>query len=112
MEAALADRAGRRGNAALRTWLSESRDRPFSFAERTAHTALRAAGLTGWHGNVPLRLPGRDVVLDIAFERARLAVEVDGYTFHSSAKAFTHDRLRDADLVAAGWLYYGSRPRW
>ena len=60
--------------------------------------------MTGWRGNVRLRLPGREVVLDIAFERERLAVEVDGYTFHSSAKAFIHDRLRDADLVAAGWL--------
>lgn len=104
MEAALADRGRRRGNAALRTWLAESRDRPFSFAERAAHSALREGDVTGWRGNVRLRLPGREVVLDIAFERERLAVEVDGYTFHSSAKAFTHDRLRDADLVAAGWL--------
>lgn len=104
MEAALADRGRRRGNAALRAWLAESRERPFSFAERAAHTALREGDVTGWRGNVRLRLPGRDVVLDIAFERERLAVEVDGYTFHSSTKAFTQDRLRDADLMAAGWV--------
>ncbi|QIK71961.1 DUF559 domain-containing protein [Propioniciclava coleopterorum] len=103
MEAALAARPGRRGNLQVRDWLAESRDRPFSFAERAAHLALRDAGVEGWRGNLRLRLSGRDVILDIAFEAERLAVEIDGFAFHSSAKAFNHDRLRDADLMAAGW---------
>jgi very-short-patch-repair endonuclease len=33
-----------------------------------------------------------------------IAVELDGFTFHSSRSAFSYDRLRQNDLHAAGWL--------
>ena len=36
-------------------------------------------------------------------ERLRLAVELDGYAFHSDRPAFTYDRLRQNDLAAAGY---------
>lgn len=103
LEAALDDQAGRRGARQLREWLAESKDRPFSPAERVAHRALREDGIDGWQGNATIVLPSRTVVIDIAFRRERLAVEVDGYRYHSSRKSFVDDRLRDADLMAADW---------
>ena len=36
-------------------------------------------------------------------ERLRIAVELDGYAFHSGRPAFTYDRLRQNDLAAAGY---------
>ncbi len=36
-------------------------------------------------------------------ERLRIAVELDGYAFHSDRPAFTYDRLRQNDLAAAGY---------
>ena len=30
-------------------------------------------------------------------------VEVDGFAYHSSERAFTRDRRRDAELTAAGY---------
>ncbi len=104
LTAALADQAGRRGARLLRGWLSESRDRPFSPAERAAHAALRAEGIDGWEGNAALALPHRTVILDVAFWRERLALEIDGFAYHSSRRSFVEDRLRDAELVAAGWV--------
>lgn len=104
LSAALAARPGHRGNLQLRAWLAESKDRPFSYSERKAHAVLREASIEGWQGNLRIQLPSRTAILDIGFWRERLGVEIDGYRYHSSQKAFTHDRLRDADLVSAGWL--------
>ena len=36
-------------------------------------------------------------------DRLRIAVELDGYAFHSDRPAFTYDRLRQNDLAAAGY---------
>jgi hypothetical protein len=33
----------------------------------------------------------------------RLAIELDGYEFHGDRAAFSYDRLRQNDLLAAGW---------
>lgn len=75
----LAARPYERGNTALRTWLRDSRDEPWSHAERVAHRALHASQVRGWAANVPLRrLDGRTVYLDIAFRGLRLAIEIDG----------------------------------
>lgn len=40
--------------------------------------------------------------VDFLWRRHRLAVEVDGYAFHSSKGKFEGDRRRDADLAAQG----------
>jgi very-short-patch-repair endonuclease len=40
--------------------------------------------------------------LDVYWRAERLAIEVDGYAYHSSRRAFERDRARDADLQAAG----------
>jgi len=42
--------------------------------------------------------------VDFAFPEARLAIEVDGYAFHSSRKDWERDRVRQNELVALGWF--------
>ncbi|MFC4455303.1 DEAD/DEAH box helicase family protein [Deinococcus sonorensis] len=37
-------------------------------------------------------------------EHLRLAIELDGYAYHSDRHAFTHDRFRQNDLQKAGYL--------
>ena len=41
--------------------------------------------------------------VDFLWRRQRLIVEVDGFTYHASRAAFERDRLRDAELHAAGY---------
>lgn len=36
------------------------------------------------------------------WQRERLALEIDGYAFHSTRSAFERDRTRDAELQARG----------
>jgi very-short-patch-repair endonuclease len=42
-------------------------------------------------------------VADVAFERERLVVEIDGWAFHSGPDRFQRDRERQNRLVAEGW---------
>ena len=41
--------------------------------------------------------------VDIAFPKAKLVVEIDGREFHEGPEPFEQDRLRQNDLVNAGW---------
>ena len=41
--------------------------------------------------------------VDFVWPRSRLVVEIDGFVFHSSRRAFERDRRRDADLIAVGF---------
>ncbi|MGH2759115.1 MAG: endonuclease domain-containing protein [Actinomycetota bacterium] len=41
--------------------------------------------------------------VDLAYPRARLAIEADGYAFHSGRRAFERDRERQNRLINAGW---------
>jgi very-short-patch-repair endonuclease len=41
--------------------------------------------------------------VDFVWRDERLIVETDGWGAHGTRSAFEHDRLRDADLLAAGW---------
>ena len=50
---------------------------------------------------VNARLNGYEV--DMLWAEERLVVEVDGFAYHSSERAFTNDRRRDAALTAAGF---------
>jgi len=40
--------------------------------------------------------------VDMLWSEQRLIVELDGYEYHRSRKAFERDRKRDAALLAAG----------
>jgi len=70
-----------------------------SEAERLLHTLLREAAITGWKPNYRV---GRYRV-DIGFPRQKVAIEVDGFAFHSGAEAFQVDRVRQNDIVLMQW---------
>lgn len=102
---ALAVTPGRPGNRLRRLLLHDSRDQPWSEAERALHRHYRACGLPFAYGtNVWVSLAdGRRTALDFALPELRLAFEADGYAWHGERRAFEYDRDRDSDLAAQGW---------
>ena len=105
MQEALTLTAGRRGNRERRALLHDSRDEPWSAAERYGHALLRAAGIRGWRANVAVRVEGQLYFLDIALLALRIAIEIDGYQTHraENRKQFEQDRGKWSRLTAAGW---------
>jgi very-short-patch-repair endonuclease len=89
---------GRRGSAAS-ALLAAATDRASSEAERNVIALLRAAGITGWRRGY--LVAGYE--LDIAFPTERVAIEIDGWAWHSDAQRFQRDRQRQNALVLAGW---------
>ncbi len=84
-----------------------------SEAERRLLELLRAADVAPSDVNVRI---GRHEV-DLLWRDEQLIVEVDGFAYHASRAAFERDRLRDAELQAAGyrvvrvtWLQIEHRP--
>jgi very-short-patch-repair endonuclease len=98
---AMADRQwGRRGAGRLRAVVAAGRrpDRTRSPAEEGALALIRSGGLPA-----PLvnhRIAGHEV--DFFWPDRRIAVEVDGYAFHSSPRAYALDRRRDGRLFDEG----------
>lgn len=90
---------GRHGSPAARIRLQAAADGTHSHAERKLTHLLRAAGITGWSSNV--RIGG--YVVDVAFRVARVAIEVDGWAFHSDQDAFQNDRQRQNRIALLGW---------
>ena len=93
----------RSGNAERARVLLDSRDEPWSEAERRAHRLLRAAGITGWQGNLRVTVAGRTYYLDIGFRGLRLALEIDGRLHEDDRDLFESDRWRQNALVRDGW---------
>lgn len=103
LQAALLQTPKRRGNTERWRVLLDSRATPWSRAERLAHRLYREAGIGGWVGNLKVAVPQwATYYLDVAFERQRLACEIDGREFHDD-DAFESDRERQNVLVMAGW---------
>ncbi len=94
---------GRRGWVAATRLLAASADRAASAAERRLVSLLRAAGLVGWRANVEVALPSGRFVIDVAFVHERVAIEVDGWAWHTDPDRFRRDRRRQNALVLAGW---------
>lgn len=68
---------------------------------------LRIVIAAGLPSPVPqLRVHISDTIyrLDFAYPEQRIAIEGDGFGFHSDRRAFESDRSRQNDLVLAGWL--------
>ncbi|NLA28292.1 MAG: DUF559 domain-containing protein, partial [Propionibacterium sp.] len=104
LHSARAATAGRAGNGYIQQLLSDSRDEPWSQAERIAHRALRDAGISGWRANVTISLGrDRDAKPDLCFSGLALIIEIDGWKYHRDRQSFVRDRRRDADLAALGW---------
>lgn len=94
----------RQGNDQRRRLLIDSRDEPWSPAERTFHRILRRARLPEpFRTNYRVTQGGRVGYLDAALPRLKLGFEVDGRAFHSTASAFEADHERELWLADAGW---------
>lgn len=93
----------RTGNTRIRRLLADSRDSPWSHLEREGHALLRRSRITGWRANHLVRLGPARYYLDAAFIDCRLALEFDGHAHHSGLAQFTADRVRQNQLVLAGW---------
>lgn len=73
--------------------------------ERDVRCWLCDNGFQPYPGVYPLRVEGRLIaMLDIAFLREQVYVEIDGRRFHSDRRAFRHDRVRNNEIAAIGWL--------
>ena len=104
MYAALAATKGRAGNQARARLLLDSRDLPWSAAERLLHRILRESGLRGWATNQALVVDGQQFYVDVLFSRERVVVEVDGWEWHGRRMVdFQKTMHRHSTLEAAGW---------
>ena len=101
--AAFAAHPSRPGNSARRRMLLDSRDQPWSAAERLAHRLLHASRITGWTANYRVLVSGACYFIDIAFPAVRLAVEIDGRLHEDDPSIFETDRYRANQLVCSGW---------
>ena len=109
-----ADIAGWRGSGcrgagvireALEPWAVRSSDdqRPQSVLEAQVLREITRACLPRPTLQHRLDLPTGPVFLDLAWPDERVALEVDGYRFHSGRDAFDRDRRRGNALLLAGW---------
>lgn len=95
----------RRGHTDRRRVLLDSRDAPWSAAERLAHRLYRRAGISGWVTNLETLVPDVGTFfIDIAFRRERLASEIDGRLHETDVDVFETDRTRQNALVLEGWM--------
>lgn len=103
MYEALARTPNRIGNPERLRLLLDSRDLPWSAAERLAHNLMRRAGIRGWKANHGVSLGGQMYYIDVAFRRIKLAIEIDGRLHEEDEDLFESDRWRQNALVADGW---------
>ncbi|OYO10049.1 hypothetical protein CGZ98_13190 [Enemella evansiae] len=94
----------RPGNTVRRQILDDSRDRPWSEAERLAHRLLREAGLDGFRTNFPVSVDGSLFYLDVAFPELKLAIEINGFERHGQRQVFEDDHPRRNSVTLDGWL--------
>jgi very-short-patch-repair endonuclease len=90
---------GRYGSPASRVLLQAASDGARSAAERLLVKLLREARITGWKANYPV---GRYKV-DVGFPAQKVAIEVDGFAFHSGPVEFQVDRERQNEIALLGW---------
>ena len=104
LEGAFERHPGCWGSTTIRRLLVRTGDGAHSELERLAISQLRRAGITGFEPNLTVRLhDGISVEIDIAFPERRIAIELDGYAFHSGAESFRRDVRRGNQLMANGW---------
>jgi very-short-patch-repair endonuclease len=93
-----------RGNPVLRKLARGLQAGAEAESERVLHRLLRKHRIIGWVANYRVVVGG--VVrarVDIAFVEQRIAIEVDGYAYHSREGAFQRDRSRQNLLTLLGW---------
>ncbi len=90
---------GRYGSPASRLLLQAASDGARSVAERLLVKLLRDAGITGWQTNYPVG----GYKVDVGFPGPKVAIEVDGFAFHSGPVEFQVDRERQNNIALLGW---------
>jgi very-short-patch-repair endonuclease len=90
---------GRHGSPAARRLLQAASDGARSEAERLLVKLLRDNGITGWKANYPVG----GYKVDVGFPAQRVAIETDGWAFHSSQEDFQNDRERQNKIALLGW---------
>jgi very-short-patch-repair endonuclease len=90
---------GRYGSPAARRLLQSAADGARSEAERLLIRLLRAARITGWRANYPVA----GYKVDVGFPKQKVAIEVDGFAFHSDSEDFHTDRKRQNAIALGGW---------
>ena len=96
---------GRRGIKELRLAAEAVSGGTHADSEARTLAILRGAGFHHFLTNHPVSdRSGFIGYLDFAFVAERIAIEVDGYAWHSTPERFQHDRTRQNRLVNAGWL--------
>jgi hypothetical protein len=90
----------RAGNLEKLKLLIDSRNEPWSPAERLSHRLLRAKGITGWETSLPVCIDGQLYYLDIAFKQQKLAIEIDGRLHETDEELFESDCWRQNAFVA------------
>jgi very-short-patch-repair endonuclease len=90
---------GRTGAPRSRMLLQAAGGGARSEAERLLHQILRSANITGWKANY--RVGGYRV--DVGFPGPKVAIEVDGFAFHSGPAEFQIDRERQNAIALLGW---------
>lgn len=96
---------GQRGTRGALLALAGATDGAEAESERRCVALLRAHGLTGWVCNATVRVSGeRQVRPDFAFLAEKVAIEIDGWAWHSDPERFKSDRERQNALLLDGWL--------
>jgi very-short-patch-repair endonuclease len=90
---------GRHGSPAARRLLQAASDGARSQAERLLVQLLRQAGITGWQTNYPVG----GYKVDVGFPKQKVALEADGWAFHSDVAVFVGDRNRQNRIALLGW---------
>ncbi len=96
---------GRRGIAIMRDLLRQrtpGQAPTHSELEVMFRAAMRGEGLPEPVAQFPFELPTGLIHVDFFYREANLAIELDGYAWHSDRSAFERDRLRDGQLQALG----------
>jgi very-short-patch-repair endonuclease len=95
--------SGRWGNRQLRRLLPTLGDGAAAESERRMHQLLRRAGIRGWVANYSVTVAGHRYEIDVALPERRIAIEVDGYRYHSDDNRFQADRTKQNALLSSGW---------
>jgi len=99
----LSEHSHRRGNPARRKHIARTSTNPWAKSERGYHDLFDLHKIKGWVANQTLHCGGATYIPDIMFRKEKLIVEIDGRDYHTDPVAFENDRLRNNDLVSAGW---------
>jgi very-short-patch-repair endonuclease len=90
---------GRHGSPAARRLLQVASNGARSEAERLLVKLLRDNGITGWKANYPVG----GYKVDVGFPKQKVAIETDGWAFHSDQEDFQNDRERQNKIALLGW---------